>query len=441
MKNSDQEKKTPPSGRFYLRTFGCQMNRHDSERVAGFLQDLGWCRVDEEKDSDLILLNTCSVRRRPEDKVWGRLARYRRMKADRPGLIVGVLGCMAVIQGDAIRERYPEVDLVLGPGDLEGLSERLSDPVSMIPESVFPAPAQRESSLSAWLTVIQGCDNFCSYCVVPYARGREVSRPSAEIRDEVARLGEMGYREVTLLGQNVNSYRGQAPDGELVDFPGLLRLLDPVSGIERIRFLTSHPRDISPALIEEIARLGKVCEFLHFPAQSGSDQVLGRMRRGYTRSAYLDQVRRLKEAVPGIALASDFIIGFPGETDEDFAQTLDLVTEVGFDQIFAFAYSSRPGTAAARMPDDVFPQVKADRLQELLSRQQAIAEAKNQRLLGEELEVLVEGKNRRYPQRGEGRTRTGKMVFFPWESGLTGKLVPVRIERSTGLSLYGRVKG
>ncbi|MDP8235354.1 MAG: radical SAM protein, partial [Candidatus Erginobacter occultus] len=233
LSNSDQANPTAPPGRFYLRTFGCQMNRHDSELVSGLLQARGWIRVDDEKDSDLILLNTCSVRGRPEEKVWGRLARYRGLKADRPGLILGVLGCMARIRGDSIRRRFPEVDLVLGPEELDRLAEELAARAASIPEPLPEPEAVRESPLSAWVTVTRGCDNFCSYCVVPYARGREVSRPPSEILAEVGRLGQEGYREVTLLGQNVNSYRGAGTTGEEVDFPGLLRRLDPVPGIER----------------------------------------------------------------------------------------------------------------------------------------------------------------------------------------------------------------
>lgn len=449
LRNNDQEPGAPAPGRYYLRTFGCQMNRHDSERVSGILEARGWRRVGDENLADLILLNTCSVRRRPEEKVWGRLARYRSLKEKRPGLILGLLGCMARLREESIRDRYPEVDLILGPESLDLLGDQIAAPPTFggpasrppadDPANFFRVPPARESFLAAWVTVARGCDNFCSYCVVPYARGREVCRPPGEILAEVRRLGEGGCREVTLLGQNVNSYRGAGRDGAEVDFPGLLRMLDPVPGIERIRFLTSHPRDISPALIDAVARLEKVCEFIHFPAQSGSDEVLDRMRRGYDRAGYLEKVRRLKEAVPGIALASDFIVGFPGETDRDFDLTLSLVGEVGFDQIFAFAYSPRPGTAAADFPDDVPPPVKAARLGELLSRQKEQALEKNRRLVGEVLEVLVEGRNRKYPERGEGRTRTGKMVFFPWREGLAGKLVPVLIKRATDLSLYGRI--
>ncbi len=419
------------------------MNRHDSELVSGILESRGWRREEDPAAADLILLNTCSVRRRPEEKVWGRLARFRNWKRRRPGLVLGVLGCMAQLRAEEIRERFPEVGIVLGPGNLHRLG-RLTDGVVPLPEEgegedFSAVPVVRESPVSAWVTVSRGCDNYCSYCVVPYARGREISRPPGEILTEVRRLGEEGCREVTLLGQNVNSYRGVDPGGEALDFAGLLRLLDPAEGIARIRFVTSHPRDISPELIEAVAGLEKVCEFLHFPAQSGSDAVLGRMGRGYTRDDYLFRVRRLREAVPGIALASDFIVGFPGETGEDFDRTLGLVETVGFDQVFAFAYSPRPGTAAAELEDDVPAAEKSARLAGLLDLQRRIAGEKNRGLVGEVFEVLVEGRNRKYPQRGEGRTRTGKPVFFPWAEGLTGRLVPVRIERSTDLSLYGTI--
>jgi len=392
LRSKDQDAQAPPPGRFYLRTFGCQMNRHDSERVSGLLRARGWRRVDEEDLADLILLNTCSVRLHPEAKVWGRLSRYRRIQESRPGLVLGVLGCMARLRSGEIRERFPEVEIILGPESLHRLGEEIAarwdaSAPARISEDFFRGPADRESPLTAWVTVVRGCDNFCSYCVVPYARGREVSRPPGEILAEVRGLGEGGYREVTLLGQNVNSYRGLDPGGEPVDFPGLLRLLDPVEGIERIRFLTSHPKDISPGLVEAVAELEKVCEFLHFPAQSGSDAVLARMRRGYTRDDYLEKVARLKRSVPGIALASDFIVGFPGETEEDFVRTRNLVEEVGFDQIFAFAYSARPGTAAAALPDDVPDAVKSARLRELLSLQNRRAGEKNRKLIGKVLEV------------------------------------------------------
>jgi len=409
----------------------------------------GWQRTGDEKEADLILLNTCSVRRHAEERVLGRLDRYRREKKKRSQLIVGVIGCMAQVWKEKLWERFPKLDLILGPGSFARLPEELEklffsgDRVLIDrfedTDEFFRSPSSRRSNLQAWVTVIRGCNNFCSYCVVPYARGREVSRPPGEIIEEVRSLGERGYKEITLLGQNVNSYRGEDRGGDLVDFPGLLGRLNPVGGIERIRFVTSHPKDISPALIAAIAELEKVCESIHFPAQSGSDIILKKMRRGYTRDEYLKRVQELQLAIPGIALASDFIVGFPGETEEDFARTLDLIREVRFDRIFAFAYSPRPKTTAADLDDDIPPAVKSARLQELLALQRSISLENNQNLLGQVVEVLVEGRNRKFPDRGEGRTRSGQAVFFPWKEGMEGRLVNVRIERATDLSLFGSI--
>jgi tRNA-2-methylthio-N6-dimethylallyladenosine synthase len=422
------------------------MNQHDSEKISGMLISRGWQRTGDEDEADLILLNTCSVRRHAEERVLGRLARYRQEKEKRPGLLVGVIGCMAQIWKDRLREKFPELDLVLGPGSFSSLPDELEIIISggekrlansfEDPGVFFNTHSERENLLHGWITVMRGCDNFCSYCVVPFARGREVSRPPEEIIEEVISLGKDGYKEITLLGQNVNSYRGEDRSGDLVDFPGLLSRLDRVQGIERIRFVTSHPKDISPALISAIADRAKVCESIHFPAQSGSDTILEKMRRGYTRDEYLKRAEELKLAVPGITLASDFIVGFPGESDDDFSRTLELVREVRFDRIFAFAYSPRPGTSAAELPDDVPPEVKSARLQELLALQKIISRENNQALVGSEVEVLVEGRNRKYPDRGEGRTRGDKRVFFPWEDGIEGRLISIRIDRVTALSLF-----
>jgi len=427
------------------------MNQHDSEKITGLLESRGWKRTGYENEADLILLNTCSVRRHAEERVLGRLARYRREKEKRPGLLVGVIGCMAQIWKEGLWEKFPELDLILGPGSfaclpdeletlIDGGGNRLVDRFED-PGEFFEIPSARVNSLHGWVTVMRGCDNFCSYCIVPYARGREVSRSPEEIVEEVRSLGKNGYKEITLLGQNVNSYRGKDRADLPVDFPGLLRRLNTVEGIERIRFVTSHPKDISPALISSIADLDKICESIHFPAQSGSDKILKKMRRGYTRGEYLERAQELQIAIPGIALASDFIVGFPGETDDNFARTLDLLREVRFDRIFAFVYSPRPKTEAANLPDDIPPEIKSARLQQLLSLQRSISLEKNQELLGKEVEVLVEGKNRKYQDRGEGRTRTGKMVFFPWEEGLRGQLINIRIERVTDLSLYSYFPG
>ena len=326
-----------------------------------------------------------------------------------------------------------ELEKLFSSGD-RMLTDRFEDP-----DEFFRSPSSRRSNLQAWVTVVRGCNNFCSYCVVPYARGREISRPPAAIVEEVRTLGEGGCKDVTLLGQNVNSYHGVDISGEAIDFAALLRRINLIEGIERIRFLTSHPKDISPALIVAVAELEKVCEFLHFPAQSGSDHILKKMRRGYTSAEYLEKVRMLKAAIPNVSLASDFIVGFPGETDDDFSRTRDLLRKVRFDRIFAFTYSPRPKTEAALWPDDIPPAVKSGRLQKLLALQRAISLENNRNLLGQVVEVLVEGRNRKFPERGEGRTRSGQAVFFPWKEGMEGRLVSVRIERVTDLSLFGMI--
>jgi tRNA-2-methylthio-N6-dimethylallyladenosine synthase len=285
---------------------------------------------------------------------------------------------------------------------------------------------------------MQGCDNFCSYCVVPYSRGKEQSREPRLILAEIADVVSRGCREVTLLGQNVNAYRGRDVSGAAVDFPELLRRVDAVAGVERIRFATSHPRDISDRLAAALRDLERVCEQLHFPVQSGSDAVLARMNRGYTRQDYLDRVAGLRQAVPGIALFSDLIVGFPGETDEDFAATIALLETARFDRVYAFAYSPRPSTAAASLPDDVPAEVKAARLREVLRRQREISREINRSFLGETVEVLVEERNLRFGDRGGGKTRGGTPVFFPWEEGLIGQLIRVRVERAKPASLYGK---
>lgn len=442
-----KEKYKRPVRKFYIRTFGCQMNQHDSERISGLLESQGWERTGRESEADLILLNTCSVRRHAEERVLGRLALYRREKERRPGLIVGVVGCMAQIWEERLWDQFPELDLILGPGSFARLTEEIDalmeEPGRRITcafddsSEFFKIKSSRFDHIHGWVTVMRGCNNYCSYCVVPYARGREISRPPAEIIKEVDMLGKEGYKEITLLGQNVNSYRGVDSDGDKVDFPVLLERLNSVEGIERIRFVTSHPKDISPRLISAIAELEKICESVHFPAQSGSDAVLKKMKRGYTRAEYLEKARSLKLTVPGITLASDFIVGFPGETAEDFYQTLELIREIRFDQIFAFVYSPRPKTEAYQFPDNIPPKVKSARLQELLAEQRRISRENNRKFLDSEVEVLVEGRNRKYPKRGEGRTWGNKRVFFPWSDGLEGKLIQVRIERVTDLSLFG----
>lgn len=440
--------KAPPV--FYLKTFGCQMNQHDSERIAGMLISLGWRRTEDEEEARLLLLNTCSVRLHAEARVKGKLARYEKIKESRPEVITGVLGCMAQLQGEALWKISPRLNLIIGPGSFSRLPrglERVGRGEERYISRDFP-PGEEFSGLKpirprpfqAWITVMRGCDNFCSYCVVPYCRGRETSRSPESIIEEAADLSRRGYKEITLLGQNVNSYRGLDRRGDRVDFPDLLRRIDGLEGLEgleRIRFVTSHPKDISPELIRAVRDLPRVCESLHFPAQSGSNRVLNKMRRGYTREEYLEKARTIKQEISGIALASDFIVGFPGETEDDFFLTLDLMRRVRFDHVYVFAYSPRPRTAAAALPDNLSPEEKSRRLQAVLELQREISLKINQLHRGQEVEILVEGRDRRYPDRGKGRTRTGKIVFFSWQEGLEGRIITVKIERVTPASLYG----
>ena len=410
----------------------------------------GWRRTEEEQEARLLLLNTCSVRLHAEARVRGKLAQYEGIKKNRPDLITGVLGCMAQLQGEALWEIAPHLNMIIGPGSftlLDRALEKVGRGEGRFIAREFPSGEKffdfsplRARPLRAWITVMRGCNNFCSYCVVPYCRGRETSRSPESIVEEAAELARNGYKEVTLLGQNVNSYLGRDQRGSRVDFPGLLHLINGVEGVERIRFLTSHPKDISRALIESVRDLSRVCEALHFPAQSGSNRILKKMRRGYTREEYLEKVFSIKEEIPGIALASDFIVGFPGETEDDFSLTLDLMKRVRYDRIFAFAYSPRPGTAAVTLPDDVPAEEKSRRLQAVLGLQRGISLKINQGVLGKEVEILGEGRDRRYPDRGEGRTRTGKIVFFSWKEGLEGKIITVKIKRVTPASLYGDLR-
>jgi tRNA-2-methylthio-N6-dimethylallyladenosine synthase len=423
------------------------MNRHDSELIAGALAARGWRRVGETEEADVVLINTCSVRDHAESRVRGRLSELGRGRRHGRRPLIALLGCMAQLRGEEIMGEYPWLDLAMGSGSyarlLEALSSLLASPGRrrerdfLPPEEFWGWETERESGVTAGVPVAGGCGRFCSYCVVPAARGREVSRSPEDVVAEVEKLAAGGWREVTLLGQNVNSYRGRGRDGAEVSFPALLRLVAGTS-IARIRFLTSHPADAGSDLAEAMASLTAVCPCLHLPAQSGSNRILKLMNRGYRREEYLATVDRLRRAVPALAIWSDFIAGFPGETGEDHAATLELLRGVRFDGIFAFAYSPRPGTPAAARPDDVSDDLKNRRLREILSLQKGISLAKNRALIGREVEVLVEGTNRRRRDRGEGRNREGRIVFFPAEEGLAGELIRVRVEEATAASLFGR---
>ena len=407
--------------KFHIVTHGCQMNKCDSELLASILGKHGYTYTERLRDADIVLINTCSVRDTAERKVIGRLGRLKHLKQQRPEMIVGVCGCMAQSWGRQLADDFPQVDIVLGTsrlGELPRLIRKCQElgdtvvDVSEAPSEVDIQHTVRESSVTAWVTIMHGCNNFCSYCIVPYVRGRERSRSSLDILREVRDLEEAGYKEITLLGQNVNSY-GLDTD-ESMDFADLLILLDEESGkIERIRFTTSHPKDVSPKLIDAVASLPKVCKHFHLPAQAGSNSVLASMNRQYTREHYMDIVGKLREKVPGISITTDLIVGFPGETEEDFADTLDLVRKVQFDVAFCFRYSTRRGTPAASMENQLPEEVKMRRLHELLEIQDQISIAKNEEAIGTRQEVLVEGTNPRDGSQVTGRTSTNKIVFFP----------------------------
>lgn len=440
-------------------TFGCQMNKLDSETAAERLAAAGYVIAYSADDADVILLNTCSVRKHAEDRVYSRIGALKALKARRPGLVVGVMGCMAQKDGEEVLRRAPLVDLVVGPrqeANLARLIEEVrrggrvlalddgrivrqrprSDAVRSMPEAAAQ-PFERRglgrpSRFQAFAAITLGCDNFCSYCIVPYVRGPEVSRPAGEVAAEVRRLAESGAREVTLLGQNVDSYAG--------GLAGLLRLIHDTPGLLRIRFVTSHPRDVSDELLAAMAELPRVCGHLHAPAQSGSTRVLGLMNRGYARDGYLAMVERARRLVPGIEIASDFIVGFPGETEEDFAQTLSLVEQAGFNQAFIFKYSPRPGTRAAELPDDVPDGVKRRRNSELLAAQEAVSTRRNREKHGRVLDVLIEGPSKNDPSRLCGRSPGNDIVVADGPESLAGSIVPVRITSSTPLTLFGEIE-
>jgi tRNA-2-methylthio-N6-dimethylallyladenosine synthase len=459
----------------YLQTYGCQMNERDSEEVLGMLAAQGYTPVAREDEADLILLNTCSVRAHAEERAFGKMATLQRLKQTRPDVVLGILGCMAKAQREEVFRRLPQVDLVAGPAEIYDLPDLLARVAEarqggaaprllavdrpVRPLDRKPAGDWRRSGVTAFVTIMEGCDKKCAYCIVPTTRGQEVSRPLPEILEEVQQLARAGYRQVTLLGQNVNSYGKRFPDGSgyrgpavrrqllegadggdrLVDFPALLRQLDAKTSIERLRFTTSHPFDAHEELFRAMADCRTVCEYLHLPVQSGSDAVLRAMRRGYTVAAYRAKVARLRQLVPDIALSTDVIVGFPGETEADFEATCALMDELAYDSAFLFKYSPRPGTEAAGRVDDVARPVKERRHQALLALQAEISRCKLERWAGREVEVLVEERNRR----GQlaGHTRQNVNVVCDGPDSAIGELVSVRVERVTPTTLIGRLAG
>jgi tRNA-2-methylthio-N6-dimethylallyladenosine synthase len=433
--------------RFHVTTFGCQMNEHDSERMKGMLESLGYAEVPERDDADLILFNTCSIREAADTRFVAHLGAAKRIKSQRPDVVVGVGGCWAQSVKEDVFRQFPFVDVAFGPGQVHKLAEFLTSD-SLTAQGFFEfegftghLPGKRAREVQAWVQISVGCNCRCSYCIVPSTRGREVSRPLAELVDEVAALAADGVREITLLGQNVNSWgrdlRGGT--GRPASFAQLLRELDAIGGIDRIRYTSPHPKDMREDVILAHAELPSVCEHIHLPVQSGSSRILKAMRRTYTRERYLDRVALIREHVPDCALTTDVIVGFPGETEEDFAQTLEVCEEVGYDGAFTFVFSPRRGTEAATFTDGlVAHEVKVERMQRLVEVVQRRAHERAQRFVGRTLDVLVEGPSRTDPAKLRGRSRHNKTVNF---HGLAaaGEIVPVDIAAATSQTLAGEM--
>ncbi|MEQ1637273.1 MAG: tRNA (N6-isopentenyl adenosine(37)-C2)-methylthiotransferase MiaB [Methylococcales bacterium] len=436
--------------KLYIQTNGCQMNEYDSDKMRDVLQaSHGMVITENPEEADVLLLNTCSIREKAQEKVFSALGRWRKLKKKRPEVIIGVGGCVASQEGAAIQTRAPFVDIVFGPQTLHRLPDLLNQarteqkPVVDIsfPEiekfDVLPEP--RAEGPKAFVSIMEGCSKYCSFCVVPYTRGEEISRPLQDVLNEISHLAGQGVREVNLLGQNVNAYRGEMPDGDIADFPLLLHYVAAIDGIKRIRFTTSHPLEFSDTLIEAFAEIPKLVNHLHLPVQSGSDHILAMMKRGHTRAQYVEKINKLKAVRPGISLSSDFIIGFPGETEAEFEETLSLLDEVGYDLSFSFVYSARPGTPAADLPDDVPEETKKLRLQRFKARNNDMTLALSKQMLGTVQPVLIEGISKKNPLHLTGRTENNRVVNFAAHPKLIGQFVDVMINDVQPNSLRGRV--
>ena len=428
---------------YHVTTFGCQMNEHDSERMKGMLESLGYAEAPDRDQADLILFNTCSIREKADSRFVAHLGEAKRVKSQRPEVVVGVGGCWAQSVKEEVFARFPFVDVAFGPGQVHKLAEFLvSDSLSAQGYFEFEGftghlPAKRTREHHAWVQISVGCNCVCSYCIVPSTRGREVSRLGDELVAEVEGLAADGVREVTLLGQNVNSYGRDLPREQRTTFAELLRRVDAIDGIDRIRYTSPHPKDMREDVIRAHAELPALCEHIHLPLQSGSSRVLKRMRRTYTRERYLDRVAMIREHVPDCALTTDIIVGFPGETDADFEQTVELVDAIAYDGAFTFIYSPRRGTEAASLPDQVPHELKVERLQRLVEVVQRRAHERAERFIGRTLDVLVEGPSRTDPSRLRGRSRHNKVVNFTG-LGAPGELVDVEILDATSQTLSGQ---
>lgn len=439
------------SGKLFIKTHGCQMNEYDSAKMADVLSaSHGLTLTNDETEADVILVNTCSIREKAQEKVFSQLGRWKQLKQRKPGLVIGVGGCVASQEGEAIVRRAPYVDLVFGPQTLHRLPQMIdAHRVSLQPQvdTSFPEvekfdrlPEPRADGPTAFVSVMEGCSKYCSFCVVPYTRGEEVSRPFDDVVAEVAKLAAQGVREVNLLGQNVNAYRGPMHDGETADLALLIETIARIPTIGRIRFTTSHPLEFGDRLIEAFRCVPKLAAHLHLPVQTGSDRMLTAMKRGHTALEYKARIRRLRDARPGISVSSDFIIGFPGESDADFDATLRLIDEVGFDHSFSFIYSRRPGTPAANLPDDTPAELKSQRLARLQAKIEANAAAISAAMVGSVQTVLVEGPSRRDSRQLCGRTENNRMVNFEGPPRLIGEFVAVEITAAMSHSLRGRVR-
>jgi tRNA-2-methylthio-N6-dimethylallyladenosine synthase len=437
-------------GKLYIKTFGCQMNEYDSSKMEDVLRDAhGLELVNAPEDADVLLLNTCSIREKAQEKVFSLLGRWKDWKENKPGLVIGVGGCVASQEGDAIRRRAPFVDLVFGPQTLHRLPEMIEqihatgEPVVDVSfpeiEKFDRLPEPRAEGPTAFVSIMEGCSKYCTYCVVPYTRGTEISRPFDDVITEVAQLAAQGVREVNLLGQNVNAYRGEMHDGGVADLALLIRYVAAIEGLERIRFTTSHPLEFSDSLIEVYADVPELVSFLHLPVQSGSDRILMAMKRGHSAFEYKQKIRRLREVRPEISISSDFIVGFPGETDEDHRLTMKLIEEIGFDQSFSFIYSRRPGTPAADHEDNVPHELKQARLLELQQAINTNAQRISRQMVGTLQRVLVERHARKDSNELAGRTENNRVVNFAAPASLIGQFVEVRITEALPNSLRGEL--
>jgi len=437
-------------GKLFVKTFGCQMNEYDSDKMLDVLRvshDLE--ATDQPEEADVILFNTCSVREKAQEKLFSELGRWRLLKEKNPNLVIGVGGCVASQEGEQIWQRAPYVDMIFGPQTLHRLPELYNDVLSQrkpVVDISFPEiekfdrlPEPRAEGPTAFVSIMEGCSKYCTFCVVPYTRGEEVSRPLDDVITEIVQLAAQGVREISLLGQNVNAYRGTMHNGDVCDLARLIEYVAVIEGIDRIRYTTSHPMEFNDALIDVYARVPQLVNHLHLPVQSGSDRVLALMKRDHTVLEYKARIRKLRRIRPEISISSDFIIGFPGETDQDFEATMDLIDDIGYDQSFSFIYSARPGTPAASLPDETPIQVKKGRLKVLQDRISQMASEISRSMVDTIQDILVEGPSKKNPDEICGRTENNRIVNFSGDDSLTGTFVKVRITEALPNSLRGKI--